>query len=64
MAEPGKGLVAGLWRVVWAVLAVVLVLNFAVGVLRCVWPWIVGVVVFGAVVVGTVWWVRTSRGSW
>ena len=45
MAEPSPGgVVSALWRVTLALLAAALVLNFAIGVLRCAWPWIVGAI--------------------
>ena len=62
MGEPSPGgVVSALWRVTLAVLAAALVLNFAIGVLRCAWPWIAGSLVVAGVVVVLVRWLRSRR---
>jgi hypothetical protein len=65
MADPtNDGFISTLWRFALALLAATLVLNFAVAVIRCAWPWIVGVATVVAVVAVIVWWARSRGSTW
>jgi len=65
VADPSpSGIVSALWRFSLALLAAALVLNFAVAVVRCAWPWIVGTATFVALVAVIVWWMRNRGSNW
>jgi len=65
MADPSpSGLISLLWRLTLAVFVAALVLNFVIGVLRCAWPWIVGVGTVVAVAAVIVWRLRSRSDHW
>ncbi|MCL2468137.1 MAG: hypothetical protein FWF21_12880 [Micrococcales bacterium] len=65
MPEPSpSGFISLLWRLSLALLAAALVLNFAIGVLRCAWPWIVGAGTVVGLVAFIIWRVRNRSSGW
>ena len=65
MPEPSpSGIISLLWRLTLVLLAAALVLNFAVAVLQCAWPWIVGVGAVVAVVTFIIWRMRSRNDGW
>ncbi|WP_426716546.1 hypothetical protein ACEN19_00210 [Corynebacterium auriscanis] len=62
-ASSPKSFIEQIFRFCLLLFASALLLNLAVDLLRCIWPWLLGLAVLGVLLWLVVWWLR-HRADW